>query len=129
MHAVWPEVIGSVSGRYFLLTRQELDTATAKAWEAVNEIVEQDQLMDRARAIAANLAELLPLTTHYTRIEMTQRLRRLIEEGSATAWDSKESARQRSPNLRRPSLRRPQPLAGFGLARPPFFGFHAEARS
>ena len=31
VHLLWQEVIGSVRGRYFILTRQELDAETAKA--------------------------------------------------------------------------------------------------
>jgi enoyl-CoA hydratase/carnithine racemase len=81
MHVIWPEVIGSIRGRYFLLTRQELDAATAKEWGVLNEIVPKPALMDRARAIATSLAALPPLTTHLTRVALTQRLRRLIEEG------------------------------------------------
>lgn len=81
MHVIWPEVIGSVRGRYFLLTRQELDAKTAKEWGVVNEIVAKPELMDRARTIAASLAAIPPLTSHLTRVALTQRLRRLIEEG------------------------------------------------
>jgi len=81
MHVIWPEVIGSIRGRYFLLTRQELDAATAKEWGVVNEVVAKPALLDRARAIATSLAALPPLTTHLTRVALTQRLRRLIEEG------------------------------------------------
>src|SRR6201988_5337199 len=62
VNLLWPEVIGSVRGRYFLLTRQELDAETAKAWGAVNEIVPPDRLLARAREIAAGLAKLPPLT-------------------------------------------------------------------
>src|ERR1700744_3029770 len=53
MHVIWPEVVGSIRGRYFLLTRQELDAKTAKEWGVVNEIVAKPELMDRARTIAA----------------------------------------------------------------------------
>jgi len=81
MHVIWPEVIGSVRGRYFLLTRQELDAETAKEWGVVNEIVAKPELMNRARTIAATLAAIPPLTSHLTRVALTQRLRRLIEEG------------------------------------------------
>ena len=81
MHVIWPEVIGSVRGRYFLLTRQELDAETAKEWGVVNEIVAKPELMNRARTIAASLAAIPPLTSHLTRVALTQRLRRLIEEG------------------------------------------------
>jgi enoyl-CoA hydratase/carnithine racemase len=81
VHLLWPEVIGSVRGRYFILTRQELDAQTAKDWGAVNEIVPPDQLLVRAREIAEGVAKLPPLTTRYTRIALTQKLRRIIDEG------------------------------------------------
>jgi enoyl-CoA hydratase/carnithine racemase len=81
VNLLWQEVIGAVRGRYFILTRQELDAETAKAWGAVNEIVPADRLLPRAREIAEGLAQLPPLATHYTRIALTQRLRRLIDEG------------------------------------------------
>ncbi|MGH7022923.1 MAG: enoyl-CoA hydratase/isomerase family protein [Caulobacteraceae bacterium] len=82
VNLLWPEVIGSVRGRYFLLTRQTLDARTAKEWGAVNEIVPADQLLTRAHAIADTLAALPPLTSRYARIALTQRLRRLIDGGA-----------------------------------------------
>jgi enoyl-CoA hydratase/carnithine racemase len=81
MHLLWQEVIGSVRGRYFILTRQELNAEAAKEWGAVNEIVSANELLPRAREIAEGLAKLPPLTTKYTRIALTQKLRRLIDEG------------------------------------------------
>jgi len=50
-------------------------------WGAVNEIVPADKLLARAREIAEGLAKLPPLTTRYTRIALTQKLRRIIDEG------------------------------------------------
>ncbi|MGI4765389.1 MAG: enoyl-CoA hydratase/isomerase family protein [Janthinobacterium lividum] len=81
LHVLWPEVIGSIRGRYFLLTRQVLDAETAEAWGVVNEIVPADRLLARAHEIADGIAALPPLTSRYTRIALTQRLRRLVEEG------------------------------------------------
>jgi enoyl-CoA hydratase/carnithine racemase len=81
VNLLWQEVIGSVRGRYFILTRQELDAETAKEWGAVNEIVPADKLLARAREIAERLAELPPLTSSYTRIALTQKLRRVIDAG------------------------------------------------
>jgi enoyl-CoA hydratase/carnithine racemase len=81
VHLLWQEAIGTIRGRYFILTRQELDAQTAKEWGAVNEIVPADKLLPRAREIAEALAKLPPLTTSYTRIAMTQKLRRIIDEG------------------------------------------------
>src|SRR6202043_3707678 len=77
VNLLWPEVIGSIRGRYFLLTRQELDAETAKQWGAVNEIVPSGKLLARAHEIAEGLASLPPLTTSYTRIALTQKLRRI----------------------------------------------------
>jgi enoyl-CoA hydratase/carnithine racemase len=81
VNLLWAEVIGSVRGRYFILTRQELDAKTAKEWGAVNEVVPPEKLLPRAREIAEGLAKLPPLTTSYTRIAATQKLRRIIDEG------------------------------------------------
>ena len=81
VHLLWQEAIGTVRGRYFILTRQELDAATAKEWGAVNEILPPEKLLPRAREIAEGLARLPPLATSYTRIAMTQKLRRVIDEG------------------------------------------------
>lgn len=81
VHLLWQEAIGTIRGRYFILTRQELDAQTAKEWGAVNEIVAPDRLLLRAREIAGGLAKLPPLTTKYTRIALTQKLRRIIDEG------------------------------------------------
>jgi enoyl-CoA hydratase/carnithine racemase len=82
VNLLWPEVIGSVRARYFLLTRQQIDAPTAKAWGAVNEIVPAGQLLARAHEIADGIAKLPPLTTRYTRIALTQKLRRIVDEGA-----------------------------------------------
>ncbi|MCB8877936.1 enoyl-CoA hydratase/isomerase family protein [Acidisoma silvae] len=82
VHSLWPEVIGSIRGRYFLLTRQVLDAETAKDWGVVNEIVPADGLLGRAHEIADGIASLPPLTSRYTRIALTQKLRRLVEESA-----------------------------------------------
>src|ERR1700758_1303188 len=39
VNLLWQEAIGTVRGRYFILTQQELDSQTAKERGAVNEIV------------------------------------------------------------------------------------------
>lgn len=82
VNLLWPEVIGSVRGRYFLLTRQELDAETAKDWGVINEILPRDTLLARAHELAESLAALPPLTSRYTRIALTQKLRRIVDEGA-----------------------------------------------
>ena len=81
VNLLWQEAIGTIRGRYFILTSQELDAQTAKEWGAVNEIVRADKLLFRAREIAERLAALPPLAASYTRIALTQKLRRIIDEG------------------------------------------------
>jgi enoyl-CoA hydratase/carnithine racemase len=83
VNLLWPEVIGSIRGRYFILTRQVLDAQTALDWGVVNEIAPAERLLARAHEIADGLAALPPLTSRYTRIALTQRLRRVIEDGAA----------------------------------------------
>jgi enoyl-CoA hydratase/carnithine racemase len=43
--------------------------------------VPADKLLARAREIAESLAKLPPLATRYTRIALTQKLRRIVDEG------------------------------------------------
>jgi enoyl-CoA hydratase/carnithine racemase len=80
IHSLWPHVIGSIRGRYFVLTQQTLDAEEAKALGVVNEIVSREHLLERAREIAAWIAKLPPLTASYTRVALTQPLRRLVDE-------------------------------------------------
>jgi enoyl-CoA hydratase/carnithine racemase len=81
VNLLWPEVIGSIRGRYFLLTGQELDARTARDWGVVNEIVPGDRLLSRAHELADGLASLPPLTTRYARVALTLKLRRILDEG------------------------------------------------
>jgi enoyl-CoA hydratase/carnithine racemase len=81
VHLLWPEVIGSIRGRYFILAQQKLGVVEAQLLGVVNEIVPKDKLLTRARELAAGIVKLPPLTTKYTRIGFTQRLRRIVDEG------------------------------------------------
>jgi enoyl-CoA hydratase/carnithine racemase len=80
-HIVWPHVIGANRGRYFLLTGQVLDARTAMEYGAVNEVVPADQLMARARHVAGEIAARPYLTRRYAREVLTQRIKRLLDEG------------------------------------------------
>ena len=83
VHLLWQEAIGTIRGRYFILTRQELGCRDRPGMgQAVNEVVLADRLLARARGDrrrprrpAAAGDEL------HTRIAMTQKLRRIIDEG------------------------------------------------
>jgi enoyl-CoA hydratase/carnithine racemase len=80
IHSLWPEVIGSIRGRTFVLTQQIIDAEEARTLGVISEIVARDRLMDRAREIAGRIAALPPLTASYTRVALTQKLRRIVDE-------------------------------------------------
>lgn len=80
IHSLWPEVIGSIRGRTFVLTQQIIGAEEAKTLDVISEIVPRERLLPRAREIAGRIAKLPPLTISYTRVALTQKLRRIVDE-------------------------------------------------
>jgi enoyl-CoA hydratase/carnithine racemase len=80
MHVLWPEVIGEIRGRYFLLSGQKLSAAEAKDYGAVNEVVGREALLPRAWELARHLKKQNPLTLRYTRMALSTRFRRRLQE-------------------------------------------------
>jgi enoyl-CoA hydratase/carnithine racemase len=80
LHVVWPEVIGEIRGRYFLLSGQKLSAAEAKDYGAVNEVVGREALLPRAWELARYLKKQNPLTLRYTRMAFSTRFRRRLQE-------------------------------------------------
>jgi enoyl-CoA hydratase/carnithine racemase len=81
VHIVWPEVIGEIRGRYFLLSGQNLSAAQAKEYGAVNEIVPRNALLPRAWELARHMKKQSSLTLRYTRMALSSRFRRRLQEG------------------------------------------------
>lgn len=81
VHILWPEVIGEIRGRYFLLSGQRLSAAEAKDFGAVNEVVSRKALLPRAWELARHMKKQDPLTLRYTRMALSNGLRRRIQEG------------------------------------------------
>jgi enoyl-CoA hydratase/carnithine racemase len=81
VHILWPEVIGELRGRYFLLTGEKLIATTAKEYGAVNEILRRSDLLPRAWEIARQMKKQSPLTLRYARMALSQRFRRRLQEG------------------------------------------------
>ena len=80
LHVVWPEVIGEIRGRYFLLSSQKLSAVEAKEYGAVNEVLPREALVPRAWELARHLMKQNPLTLRYTRMALSTRFRRRLQE-------------------------------------------------
>ena len=80
MHVVFPMVMGLNRGRYFLLTGQSISAAEAKEIGVVNEVLPRDELLPRAWEHARNIMKLPELNRRYTRILITEMLRRQMND-------------------------------------------------
>ena len=81
VHIVWPEVIGEIRGRYFLLSGQKLSAAQAQEYGAVNEVVSREALLPRAWELARYMKKQSPLTLRYTRMALSTRFRHRLQDG------------------------------------------------
>lgn len=103
VHIVFPLLLGPNRARYFLLMGQEIDAAEAKRLGLVNEVLPREDLLPRAREIAAQLMRQPRLVRRYTRVAITQNLRTqmaaellgygLAVEGLARMIDTPATAR------------------------------------
>jgi len=81
VHLVWPMLLGANRGRYFLLTGQTLSSQQALDLGVVNEVLPPEQLAARAWELASQLVKQPPLTLRYTRISITQQIKKLMLDG------------------------------------------------
>ena len=80
MHIIYPLLMGMNRGRYFLLTGQTLSAEQAKEVGLVNEVLPRSELLPRAWELAEQLAQQPPLVLRYTRVLLTQHLKRLMQD-------------------------------------------------
>ena len=80
MHIVMPLLLGLNRGRYYLLTGQTLDAAKALELGLVAEVLPPDKLMARAFELAEGLAKKPQLLLRYTRLLLTECLRRQMHD-------------------------------------------------
>ena len=78
VHVVWPLLLGPNRGRAFLLTGVEISAAEALACGVVAEVLPKDRLLERAWEVARRLAQAPDLTLRYTRVVLTEPLRRAL---------------------------------------------------
>jgi len=84
INAAWLEVLGQTRAKYFLLSGQIITAQEALSFGVVNEVLPPDKLMLRAKELAEQMATLPWLTLHYTRLVLTKRLKKAIEDVDRT---------------------------------------------
>jgi enoyl-CoA hydratase/carnithine racemase len=80
MHIVMPLLLGINRGRYYLLTGQTLDAQKAHELGLVAEVLPPERLMARAWELAEGLAKKPTLALRYTRLLLTEYLRRQMHD-------------------------------------------------
>jgi len=80
MHIIYPLLLGMNRGRYFLLTGQTLTAYQARELGLVNEVLPLQELLPRAWTLAEQLAQRPPLVLRYSRVLLTQHLKRQIHD-------------------------------------------------
>lgn len=80
-HVVWTHLLGPNRGRYFLLMGEELGVQEARQLGVVGEVVPHARVLDRAMEIARMFAAKPMLARRYARVALTQRYKRLMDEG------------------------------------------------
>lgn len=79
-HVLWPYLLGSVRGKYYLLTGQRIEADEALRLGIVNEVLPIEKLLSRARELARFIVARPILSVRYTRAVLNLELRRLIQE-------------------------------------------------
>jgi enoyl-CoA hydratase/carnithine racemase len=80
INVVLPMVVGQNRGRYHLLTGKPITAEVLHSTGAVAEILKPDQLVERGRQLAAELAKVNPLVTRYTRLVLRRAIRKELQD-------------------------------------------------
>jgi len=80
INIVYSMLLGLNRARYFMFTGQVLSSAEAKDLGLVAEVLPRDRLLDRAKELARKLSKKNDLLLRYSRIVLTEPLRKRMEE-------------------------------------------------
>lgn len=80
MHILYPLLLGTNRGRHFLLTGKVLSAQEAHDYGLVAEVLPPELLLERAREMARELAAKPTLLLRYTRLILTENLRRAMQD-------------------------------------------------
>ena len=80
LHIFMPLLMGLTRARYFLMTGQTLTAREARDIGLVNELMPRDRLLPRARELASAFMQKNPLVLRYTRLALTQQLKKLCHD-------------------------------------------------
>jgi enoyl-CoA hydratase/carnithine racemase len=80
VQVVWEDALGAKRARYFLWTGQILSAREALNLGVVDEVLPSNRLLARANELAEQLLKTPSLIRRYTRLILTKRMKRLINE-------------------------------------------------
>jgi len=82
-HLVWPLLLGPNRGKYFLLTEQRISAREAVDLGVAGEVLAPEDLMPRARELAAFFAERSSVTLRNTRVALNMMIRNMMQDSAS----------------------------------------------
>jgi enoyl-CoA hydratase/carnithine racemase len=80
MHVVYPRLLGLNRSRYFFLTGQTIGASEALELGLVSEVLPRKELLLWAWTLAEQLTQQSDMVLHYTRVLMTQNIKRQMPD-------------------------------------------------
>lgn len=80
LHIFMPLLMGLTRARYYLYTGQKIGAREAQDMGLVNELLPREQLLPRARELAAEMLKRSPMVLRYTRLLLMHHVRKLVHD-------------------------------------------------